>query len=132
MNIADKERLYQEIHRVLRPGGRLALHEILAGPTSPIHFPVPWARDPSITHLQPPETIRALIPTTRFTELVWADETASVTQSFQQRPPATTSECPPLGLPLLSGPDFGEMFRNQVRILEEHRISILKAVFERP
>jgi len=46
--------------------------------------------------------------------------------------PATTSGCPPLGLPLLFGPDFGEMFRNQVRNLEEHRISILKAVFERP
>jgi hypothetical protein len=39
---------------------------------------------------------------------------------------------PPLGLQLLLGPDFGEMFRNQVRNLEEHRISILKAVFERP
>jgi sarcosine/dimethylglycine N-methyltransferase len=35
MNIADKERLYAEIQRVLRPGGRLALHEILAGPVSP-------------------------------------------------------------------------------------------------
>ena len=44
MNIADKARLYQEIHRVLRPGGRLALHEILTGLTSPIPFPVPWAR----------------------------------------------------------------------------------------
>jgi SAM-dependent methyltransferase len=133
MNIPDKERLYQEIHRVLRPGGRLALHEILTGPTSPIHFPVPWARDPSISHLQPPETIRALITTTGFTELAWVDETASATQSFQQRPPATASEGPPpLGLQLLLGPDFGVMFRNQVRNLEEHRISILKAVFERP
>ncbi len=35
MNIADKERLYQEIHRVLRPGGSLAMHEIMAGPNSP-------------------------------------------------------------------------------------------------
>jgi MPBQ/MSBQ methyltransferase len=41
MNIADKERLYREIHRILRPGGRLALHEIMAGPIQPIHFPVP-------------------------------------------------------------------------------------------
>jgi hypothetical protein len=46
--------------------------------------------------------------------------------------PAPTAGCPPLGLPLLFGPNFGEMFRNQVRNLEEHRISILKAVFERP
>jgi hypothetical protein len=44
MNIADKGRLYGEIHRVLRPGGRPALHEILAGPVSPIYLLAPWAR----------------------------------------------------------------------------------------
>ena len=61
MNIADKERLYAEIHRVLRPGGHLALHEIMAGPVAPIHFPVPWARGPEISFLRPPEEVRALI-----------------------------------------------------------------------
>ena len=133
MNIADKEQLYQEIYRVLRPGGRLALHEILAGPTSPIHFPVPWARDPALSHLQPPETLYSLIATTGFTELAWMDETASATRWFRQRLPATPPEDPPpLGLHLLLGPDFDEMLRNQARNLEEHRISILKAVFERP
>src|ERR671916_259101 len=95
MNIADKERLYKEIHRVLRPGGRLALHEIMAGPTSPIHFPVPWARDPSISHLQPPEMVRSLIATTGFHESSWVDETASATEWFQQRLSATVSEVPP-------------------------------------
>jgi ubiquinone/menaquinone biosynthesis C-methylase UbiE len=133
MNIADKERLYKEIHRVLRPGGRLALHEIMAGPTSPIHFPVPWARDPSISHLQPPETVRSLIATTGFHESSWVDETASATEWFQQRLSATVSEGPPpLGLHLLLGPDFGEMFRNQVLNLGEGRISVIQAVFERP
>ena len=62
MNIADKERLYAEIQRVLRPGGRLALHEILAGPVSPIHFPVPWARDPDLSHLRP---LRSCAPSSR-------------------------------------------------------------------
>ena len=32
MNIADKERLYAGFHRVLRPGGRLAFQEPMAGP----------------------------------------------------------------------------------------------------
>ena len=41
MNVATKGRLYAEIRRVLRPGGRMAMHEFLAGPVSPIHFPVP-------------------------------------------------------------------------------------------
>jgi ubiquinone/menaquinone biosynthesis C-methylase UbiE len=133
MNIADKERLYKEIHRVLRPGGRLALHEIMAGPASPIHFPVPWARDPSISHLQPPETIRSLIATTGFHESSWVDETAPATEWFNQRLSATASEGPPpLGLHLLLGPDSNEMFRNQVLNLGEGRISVIQAVFERP
>jgi SAM-dependent methyltransferase len=55
MSIADKGRLYGEIHRVLRPDGRLALHEILAGPVSPIYLPVPWARRPELNHLCPPD-----------------------------------------------------------------------------
>jgi hypothetical protein len=62
MNIADKERLYAEIQCVLRPSGRLALHEILAGPVSPIHFPVPWARDPDLSHLRP---LRSCAPSSR-------------------------------------------------------------------
>ncbi len=132
MNIADKEGLYAEIHRVLRPGGRLALHEIMAGPVSPTHFPVPWARDPSISHLRPPEEIRALISAAGFEELLWADETAPASEWLQQRPPANTPENPPLRLNLLFGADAAAIFRNQARNLEERRISIVQAVFDRP
>ena len=131
MNIADKEKLYKEIRRVLRPGGRLALHEIMAGPVSPVRFPVPWAREPSISHLEPPETVRALILAAGFSELAWSDETSSATEWFRQRLAAAPSGGPPLGLSLLLGPDFPEMFRNQVRNLEEARIAVVQAVFER-
>ena len=132
MNVADKEKLYREIRRVLRPDGRLALHEIMAGPNPPVRFPVPWAREPSISHLESPDAIRALIITSGFTELAWVDETASATEWFRQRLRATApGGPPPPGLHLLLGPEFGEMFRNQVRNLEEARISVIQAVFER-
>lgn len=133
MNIADKERLYGEIQRLLRPGGRLALHEIMAGPTSPVHFPVPWARDPSISHLQPPEKIRSLIAGTGLDETSWVDETTSATGWFRHRLSAAASQGPsPLGLHLLLGDDFGEMLHNQVLNLREGRISVVQAVFEKP
>ena len=44
MNIADKQALFTEMHRVLRPGGKLALHDVMAGPVQPVHFPVPGPR----------------------------------------------------------------------------------------
>jgi len=43
MHIPDKGRLFAEIARVLRPSGRLALQEILAGANQPAHYPTPWA-----------------------------------------------------------------------------------------
>jgi ubiquinone/menaquinone biosynthesis C-methylase UbiE len=132
MNIPDKERLYAEIQRVLSPGGRLALHEILAGPLSPIHLPVPWARDPALSHLLPPAQIRTLLKDTGFKELAWIDESAPALQWYQRRPAATSGEPPPLGPHLVFGDDFCEMSHNQVLNLSEGRISVVQGVFKKP
>ena len=131
MNIADKEQLYAEIRRVLRPSGRLALHEILAGPVSPIHLPVPWAREPGLNHLRPPGEVRTLIEETGFQEISWIDESAPALRWYQKRLAAMPEKPPTLGLHLVLG-DPGEMLRNQVLNLEERRISIAQALFERP
>ncbi|MCA1715507.1 MAG: methyltransferase domain-containing protein [Actinobacteria bacterium] len=135
MNIADKERLFAEIQRVLRPGGHLALHEIMAGPVAPIYFPVPWARGPEINFLRPPEEVRALITGTGFEELAWMDETASALRWFRERlaaADAASGELPPLGLHLVLGADLGQMFRNLARNLQEDRAVVVQGVFERP
>lgn len=135
MNIADKERLFAEIQRVLRPGGRLALHEIMAGPVAPIHFPVPWARGPEISFPRPPEEIRALITGIGFEESAWVNETASSLRWFRERlaaPDAASGELPPLGLHLVLGADVGQMFRNLARNLQEDRVVVVQGVFERP
>lgn len=131
MNIADKARLYTEVQRVLRPGGRLAFHEIMAGPLQPIHFPVPWAHEPAISFLRPPEEVRTLLIEIGFKEVSWVDTTAMSIKWFQQRivPPGGTT--PQLGLHVLLGPGFGEMSGNLVRNLQEHRIIVIQAVFKR-
>jgi ubiquinone/menaquinone biosynthesis C-methylase UbiE len=134
MNIADKERLYAEIHRVLRPGSHLALHEIMAGPVAPIHFPVPWARGPEISFLRPPEEVRALIASIGFDESAWVDDTASALRWFRERlaaADAASGELPPLGLHLVLGADLGQMFQNLARNLQEDRVVVVKGVFER-
>jgi ubiquinone/menaquinone biosynthesis C-methylase UbiE len=43
MNIADRARLYREIHRVVKPGGWLVLSEIARGVEGDVLYPMPWA-----------------------------------------------------------------------------------------
>lgn len=132
MNIADKERLYEEIHRVLRPGGRLAMHDAMAGPVQPIHFPVPWARDPTISFLRSPEAIRTLLTEIGFRVVEWADERETIVAALQRQVSIMTLNGPlPLGIQLLVGTEFPTMLKNVGRNLQEDRLTIIQGVFER-
>ena len=131
MNVVDKPRLFAELRRVLRDGGRLAFHEIVAGPGGAVHFPVPWARRPEISFLALAEELRALIEATGFRVRAWRDATSPAREWFHERAAALAAGEPPaLGVHLLLGPDAKEMFANQVRNLEEDRIRLVQAVAE--
>ena len=55
--ISEKDRLFGELARVVKPGGCIALHEIFAG-HGEVHYPLPWAAEPSMSAL---ETVSACI-----------------------------------------------------------------------
>lgn len=131
MNIPDKDGLYREVARVVRPGGRFALFDILAGPNQPIHVPVPWAADPSFSFLLSPSETRVLIAREGFRETTWltgADLKAELDQSDQPDP---EEEQQLLDSGLLNGPDSAAMSENVARNLKEGRIVPAIGVFER-
>jgi SAM-dependent methyltransferase len=127
MNIADKARLYAGFHRVLRPGGRLALQEPMAGPVEPVLYPVMWARDPSTSFLRPPAEMRAIIEGAGFRALVWDDITAETAG------PSSGAAVPPHSIQrLVMGDGIDAIIRAGGQNREEHRLVSIQAVFERP
>jgi ubiquinone/menaquinone biosynthesis C-methylase UbiE len=130
MNVPDKTALYAEIHRVLRRDGRLALHEIMAGTGGPPHFPVPWSTDGTISFLESEEWMRQRIAETGFREILWESVTTISLDWIRERLSASGPP-PPLGLQLLIGPAARTALENVARNLEEDRIRVVEAVFEK-
>lgn len=133
MNVADKAGFYGELARVLRPGGQLVFHDILAGSEPDLHFPVPWAGEASISHLVDPETLRGLLDGLGLTALHWEDRTDESIAFFRTVLERVRDEgWMPVGLHLLMGDDAATKFGNVLRNLEEGRVRVVQAVYTRP
>jgi len=132
MNIADRDGLYTQMHRVLRPAGRLAIQDVAAGPGGEPFYPTPWAKDKTISFLFAPEVTRAKLERTGFRVLAWHDPTAeSLQQALARAKALEGGTLPPLGIHILIGPNFPTVSKNMVRNLEEGRIQLINAVLER-
>jgi len=129
MNIPDKTRLYKEMHRVLKPGGTLAIYDVLAGPSGPVLFPVPWARTPDTSFLVQPNELRKLLEGAGFTVTDWSDTTEAARAWFVSLAEKIRKEgFPSLGFHVLLGADFKVMAQNQGRNLQEARIVLAQIV----
>ena len=133
MNIQDKATFYGELARVLKPGGRLVFHDILAGEErGALHFPVPWAADSSINHLISVPDLRSLLRGLGFVEMQWEDKSEVSRRFFHEMLQGVSTEgWMPLGLHLLMGEDAAAKFANVLRNLEEGRLRVVQAVMRR-
>jgi SAM-dependent methyltransferase len=124
MNIADKRRLYAEICRVLKPGGRYAFQEMATGAASTPWFPLPWASDPADSFLVSGDELRALLAEAGFVPEVFED----TSEIHLSRTAAAAAAPGPLSLAVFVD-NLAQKAGNARRSLEEGRIRLVRGVF---
>ena len=129
MNIPDKAAFYREIKRVLRPGGRFAFHDILAGENNGLRVPVPWAGDESISHLIPVDELAHLLGDIGFERIRWEDKSAASAAFFDTALDNLKKKgLMQVGIHLLMGDDAIEKLANVRRNLSADHIRVVAAV----
>ncbi|MBT8386269.1 MAG: methyltransferase domain-containing protein [Ignavibacteria bacterium] len=132
MNIENKQKLYQEIYRVLTPHGKLIFYDVFKGKGEGIFYPVPWADDSSTDFLTWQNDTKSLIESLKFKINYWEDITelsknwfAETVTKMRYRKPYS------LGLHLLMGENADDKFNNMVRNLNEKKITVVQALIEK-
>ena len=61
MNIADKDRLFEEVRRALKPGALFCVYEVMRAGDGDLPYPMPWAQSIETSFVETPETYRRLL-----------------------------------------------------------------------
>ena len=126
MNIADKRKLYAEIYRVLKSGGRFAFQEMAAGKAVTSYFPLPWATDEADNFLVSVEEMRSLLGESGFiAELLEDTSDAHLNGTTANATPASQGQ---LGLGAYVE-NLAQKAANARCSLQEGQIRLVRGIF---
>ena len=132
MNVENKQGFYQQIYRVLKPGGKLIFYDVFKGKGEEIYYPVPWADNSSTDFLVEQNETKDLIESLDFKINYWEDKTDLSTNWFSATVTKMKNRKPsPLGLHLVMGENPNEKFHNMVQNLNEKNITVAQAIVEK-
>jgi len=134
MNIEDKSTAVKEFFRVLKPDGRLMLHEIEKGDNDSLLLPVPWADKSSISFLESRDVMSHIFKEHGFEIEFFSDQTASACTGWekfnavsQKRPPQSNA----LGLGIIFGSNAKFFGKNMYANFKNNSICLVEAIFKK-
>lgn len=123
MNIADKASLFREVRRVLKPGGKFAIFDILRAGDAPMTYPVPWASSEDTSFVGGKGSYREALEKAGFRVEQERVRTAFAIE-FTERAIARAAQNgqPALALHLLMGDLAPVMIKNVLAMMKQGRL----------
>jgi SAM-dependent methyltransferase len=134
MNIADKSSLMNELHRVLKPGGRLGIFDIMRTSAGELNFPVPWATDASGSALATLQEYKLALEAAGF-QVSGERNRHPFAMAFFEKLQAGTAAAggpPPLGLHIVMGANAAQKIANMVENVRMSRIAPIEVFAVKP
>jgi SAM-dependent methyltransferase len=105
MNVEDKATLFAQVRRVLKPGARFAVYDVVRAAEGDLPYPMPWAETPATSFVESADAYRRGLAAAGFTLEAEVDRSAFVIAlGREMREKAERQGLPPLGLHVLMGP----------------------------
>ncbi len=132
MNVPNKAQLFDEVARVLKPGGRFALETVLSGNGRAIHLPAFWASRPDLSFLVTRRELERLLLHAGLEVVAIEDTTAAVIANGRKRRAALAAQDPTqLSNNVIVPDDVETKMDNMLKNNEEGRTTTIKALFIR-
>ncbi len=119
MNVADKPGMFAAMHRVLKPGGFVAVYDVMRLAEGDLVFPLPWSSVAETSFVAAPEVYRAALTAAGFAITAERDRGEfALAAMAAQRAKAAAEGPSPLGLQHAMGPTVAAKVGNMVKLIQ--------------
>jgi SAM-dependent methyltransferase len=133
MNITDKELLISELYRVVRPGAKIGIYDVMRVNDGDLTFPVPWAAEPEGSSLASVPTYKAALERSGFSIIAERNRRDFALEFFAQLQAKAVSAKgpPPFGLHILMGSTAPMKVKNMIENISRNIIAPVEIVAEK-
>ena len=130
MNIADKGRLAQEVARVLRPGSRFGIYDVMRTGPGDLAYPVPWAATAELSAVADPQEYRRALQAAGFSVSGERNRRDFALAFFAELRAKTAAAGgpPPLGLHVLMGSSTPQKLENMIGNISASHIAPIELI----
>lgn len=132
MNIRDRQRLYLETARVLKPGAVLCIFDVMRKSDAKLTYPVPWATTAETSFLKTPEQMNTLLEDAGFVVREVEDRSSMAMTFFKKRlastSAATGNKPSALGIHLVMKEQAKEKFENTLSNIQNGYIAPVQMI----